>query len=224
MKIYIIHGEYSSKSNERRSEYIKKAKEKGFRIIYINDNSSNIKELFTSNSLFKEKRVYILDNPSNLSKNDIAWINKNNSFIEDILIIYCRSKIASSLVNSFNKIDKIEEYKLPKSIFNFLDSFYPKNSLNCIRLFHEILKNEQIEFIFFLLSRHLRDLYWVKTSPSNIYYPSWRVEKLEKQSGKYSLRQIVDLINNFSDIDIKSKTSSGNVTDLLDLTILRKLE
>ena len=129
------------------------------------------------------------------------------------------------------KIDKVEEFKLPKLIWSFLDSCFPGNAKNALLLLHEIIKNEPVEFVFSLLAKHLRDLYWVKVDsppgqrPSGpVAYPSWRVEKLKRQSHKFSEGSLEDLINSLAQADIKAKTSQGELIDLLDFIIATKLE
>ena len=225
MKIYLLHGEHSVKSYEKLQEYIAKAKEKNWKIInFSNDSGFSIQETLSSTDLFDTNKVYILDNPSKLTTNDIDWINNNYSNLKGILLLYSNSKIKLTTIKKFKNIDKLEEFSLPKIIFAFLDSFYPKNSLSCIRLLHELIETEKIEFIFYLLSKHVRDLYWVKTSPSDIPYPSWRVDKIEKQASRFSLGLLIEIVNLLSEIDIKSKTSKSNLIDLLDLLIIRKLE
>lgn len=225
MKIYLIHGEYNAKSYEKLQEYIAKAKEKNWKVVNCSEKTGlSIQETLSSTDLFESNKVYILDDLSKLQKKDFDWINKNYSSLKGILLLYSNSKIKSTIINKFINIDKQEEFSLPKNIFSFLESFYPKNSVSCIRLLHEILFKEKIEFIFYLLTKQLRDLYWVKTSPSNIPYPSWRVEKIEKQASKFSLDLLKEIINTMSEIDIKSKISKSNLIDLLDLVIIRKLE
>lgn len=225
MKIYLIHGEYSFKSYEKLKEYIKKAKEDNWGVVYVSDESGfNIQETFSSKDFFISKKVFILENLSKLTSEDIAWLNKNKDVLDGILVFYSKNTVKDNFIKSFNKIDRIEEFKLPENIYTFLNSFYPKNAESCIKKFHSLLHKENIEFIFFLLSKHLRDLFWVKLSPSNIPYPSWRVEKLEKQAARFSTEKLKEIINDLSDIDIKSKTSKTNLTDLLDLLIIRKLE
>ncbi|MBU0998335.1 hypothetical protein KJ570_02300 [Patescibacteria group bacterium] len=225
MKIYLIHGEYSTKSYEKLKEYIAKAKEKNWKVINCGQETGfSLQETLSSTDLFNNKKVYILDSPSKLPKKDIDWININSKGLKGILLLYSNSKIKATIINKFKSIDKKQEFSLPKNIFSFLESFYPKNSVSCINLLHQLLIKEKIEFIFYFLSRHVRDLYWVKTFPSNIPYPSWRVEKLEKQASRFSLPQLKNVINSLSEIDIKSKTSKSKLIDLLDLLIIRKLE
>jgi len=225
MKIYLIHGEYSAKSYEKLNEYISKAKEKNWKVVKINEKTGlSTQESLSSIDLFDTKKVYVLDNLTKLQKKEIDWINKNCDELSGILILYSNTKLNTTLINKFKNVSKKEEFSLPQNIFSFLESFYPGNSKISINLLHKIIIKEKIEFIYFFLSKHLRDLYWVKTSPSNIPYPSWRVEKLEKQASKFSLKQLKDIVNSLSEIDIKSKTSNLNLNDLLDLLILRKLE
>ena len=225
MKIYLIHGEYNTKSYEKLKEYIAKAKEKNWKVINCSEETGfSLQETLSSTDLFDTKKVYILDNLSKLQKKDTDWINKNSKDLKGILLLYSSSKVKTTLINKFKNIDKKEEFSLPKNIFSFLESFYPTNSVVCINLLHQVLITEKIEFIFYFLSKHVRDLYWVKTSPSNISYPSWRVEKLEKQASRFTLPQLKDVINQLSEIDLKSKTSKSNLIDLLDFMIIRKLE
>ena len=225
MKIYLLHGEYNAKSYEKLNEYIFKAKEKNWKIVKISEKTGySIQESLSSSDFFDIKKVFVLDGVTKLVKKEIDWINKNFEYLAGILILYSNTKLNSTLINKFKKIDKIEEFSLPQNIFSFLDAFYPGNSVNCLGLLHNITEKEKIEFIYFFLSKHIRDLYWVKTSPSNIPYPSWRVDKLEKQANKFTLEQLKKTINSLSDIDIQSKTSNLDLNDLLDLLIIRQLE
>lgn len=225
MKIYLIHGEYNSKSYEKLQEYVAKAQEKNWKVVNLSEDTGlSIQETLSSTDLFDSNKVYILNNLSKLQKKDVDWINKNYINLKGILLLYSNSKIKLTVIKKFTNIDKQEEFSLPKNIFSFLESFYPNNSSNCIRLLHEILLKEKIEFIFHLLSKQIRDIYWVKTSPSNIPYPSWRVGKIEKQASRFSLDLLINIINKLSEIDIKSKSTKSNLIDLLDLLIIRKLE
>jgi len=225
MKTYLIHGDYTRESYCRLNDYVDKAREKGWKTIYLtSDTGFSFQEALSSKELFSEKKVFILENPTKLTKKDITWLNKNSDNLDGVIVFYNRGVLKSNFIKSIEKLNKVEEYKLPQNIFTFLDSFCPGNQKKCLKNLHDLLQNENIEFIFYLLSKHLRDLFWVKISPSTIPYPSWRVGKLERQSSKFSLKKIKEIINGFSEIDIKSKTSDESLLDLLDLLIIRKLE
>ena len=214
MDIFVIHGEYSVKSYERLQQYIDKAKKKNWEIVNIDENFS---ATIRAQDLFGGTRIYVLKNLKLLDKKLLPKLDGN-------LIVYSNDKLSDSAIKSLGTVKKIEEFKLPKSVFNFLDSFYPGNSENCIRLLHEIVDHEPIELVFWFLGKTLRDLYWVSVSPSDIPLPSWRVGKLENQASRFSDDLLKELIGDLAEIDIKAKTSQGELLDSLDLLILQKLQ
>jgi len=219
MDIFIIHGEYFLKSYDRLQQYLDKAKEKKWEILNVQGLA-----LYIQNSLFEAKRLIVIRDSKLLKKQDFVWLKKQRDNSDDKLVIYNDGKISETFIKSLPPIKKIEEFKLPKSIFNFLDSFFPGNSTGCLNLLHQIIEYEPVEFVFSLLGKTLRDLYWVKISPSDIPYPSWRVDKLERQASRFSEELIKELITDFAEIDIKAKTSQGDLIDSLDLLIIQKLQ
>jgi DNA polymerase III delta subunit len=225
MNLYIIHGEYKTKSYERLRMYIDKAKENQWDIVKIGENSNqSFSEALSSDTLFAKGKLIVCEDISLLTKTNLNWLKKNTARFEGNFVVYSDNKLSESMLKSLQPVKKIEEYKLPKNIFNFLDSFYPGNALTSLSILHELIEAEPIEFIFSLLGKHLRDLYWAKTSPSNIPYVSWRVDKLERQANKFDNQSLKEMINNIAQIDINVKTSKANLIDSLDLIIATKLE
>ncbi|MGD0523265.1 MAG: hypothetical protein ABSA43_01760 [Candidatus Microgenomates bacterium] len=214
MDIFIIHGEYSLKSYGRLQLYLDKAKNKNWEIINI---EKDFNQTIRTQSLFGRQNLYLLKNLKLIDNKTISKLTGN-------LIIYSSDKISDTFIKSLPTAKKIEEFILPKSIFNFLDSFFPGNSAECLSLLHQIVEHEPIEFIFTLLGKTLRDLYWVKISPSDIPYPSWRVDKLERQAFRFSEGLLKEIISDLAEIDIKAKTSQGELLDSLDLLIIKKIK
>jgi DNA polymerase III delta subunit len=131
--------------------------------------------------------------------------------------------LGKTLLGSLPKGVKLEEFKLPRLIFDFLDSFYPGNSKRILKILHELVVKEPPEFIFALLAKHLRDLFWVTTN-NPLPYPPWRVSKLKAQAVKFKKEDLKTLIEELSEIDIKVKTSEAELTPSLDLLIVRQLQ
>lgn len=225
MKIILIHGDHSLKSYERLQKLIKVARERDWEIIKI-DSSSNLSfpEKFMTSDLFGKERLFILENLAKSKKSDLEWLRKNNERIAGTLIVYHSSILSKSQIKLLPQITKTEEYKLPKLIFKFLESFWPANSQNSIRLLHEVVKENAPEFVFNLLSRYLRDLYWTELDKGSMPYPSWRVGKLTQQAKRFKKDQIRELIRIFAEIDIQIKTSKASVIDSLDFIIASELE
>jgi DNA polymerase III delta subunit len=200
----IIHGDDINKISERYNELKEDYKKRGYKIRF---------SLSTDTSLFPEKILIILDDYK------LAPLNSD----QEILVI-SYNLIPKLTLNKFAKSTKTEVYELPKVIWQFLDAFYPGNYKNIIYLFHQTLTQYPIEMLLPLLGKHLRDIYWVKISPSDIPYPSWRVEKLERTAGRFELAALKIIINKLAMIDINSKTSKTNLVEALDLLIISKLQ
>ena len=222
MKIIVLHGDYIAASYERLNKFIEVAKERDWEINFI-EGSENLEERLTKVSLFEKETFYVLREVTKINKSSLKKLLNRLKNIPGNLVIYHEDFIPKELLAFLPQDAKIEEYKLPRLIFDFLDSFYPGNAKKTILLLHELWKNEPPEFVFALLGGRLRDLYWVKTNYS-LPYPSWRVGRLKKQAQNFSQEKLKDITAYMSEVDIKVKTSEANLAQALDLLILTLLE
>lgn len=219
----IIQGDHPEKSRKRFSQIIKKIKSKGWEIRRI-DSSQNVSEQFTQVSLFEEKLLFIIEEPLKLLAKDLKWISKNQKGIEGNLLIYHQGYIPKKIINLLPKQIEIEDYKIPKLIWNFLDSIYPGNTKEILQILHNVIETEPKEFIFSLIVGRVKELYWIKIDEKALKYPSWRLNKLKFQAKKFKKEMLKEIIDELSKIDIRVKTSSENLIDALDLLIISKLE
>jgi hypothetical protein len=224
MKILLIHGDNTFESYKRLTEILNNSKEKGYRIENINNKEMDFKEKITAKSLFQEKIVFLLDNINILKSNDTSWL-KSNIYDEDLfLIIYNEGLLGKTIINSLPKNTKIEEYKLPQLLWKFLDSFYPGNNKKTLQLLNDCIKNSPKEFVFTMLVRHLKDLYWARIDPKGLEYQEWRITKLQNQAEIFGRKILKDVINELAEIDLKVKKSQAILIDSLDFLIISKLE
>lgn len=223
MKIVVLHGENSEKSFERFNQFILVAKKRGWEVRRLGE-SQRLPELAQAQSLFGIETLLIVEKVSKLLLQDLKWINIESKNFSGNLVIYHDQKLTKRILNMIPKPFKLEEYKLPKNIFEFLESFYPKNSREVILLLHQIVKKESPEFTFALLSKHIRDLYWVKTDFKSLPYPSWRIHKLVKLSERFTEAKLKKLLRELAKVDIDVKTSKATIVDSLDLISASLLE
>ncbi len=224
MKLIVLHGDNLEKISNRLLVFIGEAKKRGWDIKRISDANESLAAQMTKESLFGETSLYIWEKYSKLNKKDISWLKNKTQELDATLVIYNEGLIHATSLKSLPDPKNIEEYKLPKLIWKFLDSFYPGNSREVMELLHELDKNEEIIFVFALLARHIRDLIWVKKSPDTLDYASWRLSKLKNQSNKYNNGMLNELLNDFAKADVASKTSKNNLLDSLDFIIATRLE
>jgi len=224
MKIFVLHGDNTQYSYNRLQKYIKKAKDRGWEINYVESKNINIREVILGKSLFDKERLLIINDISVLDKGLINWLKSNSKRIDCYLIIYHHSLLNKNFLKSLPDPDKIEVFEIPKLIWSFLDSFFPGNAKNVYKLLHEIIKNEPPELLFIMLARQLRDIYWAKVDSKTMEYPAWRVSKLKKLASKFSINLLQELIYEMSKADIGSKTSQSELTDSLDFIMAKYLE
>lgn len=212
MKIIVLHGDDTEKSYNRLTKFIETAKKRSWEI--ITDEFPN------TPSLFGTERLIIYRDFKLLTSKDI----KNFDRFDGTLVIYHPGDLPQTFIKQMPKDFKMEKFELPKILFTFLESFYPGNSQRSLKLLHDLIKNTAIELVFFMLARHLKDLYWVAIDPKTDQYPSWRLSKLKSQSDKFGVEKLKQIISKLSDIDIKVKTSKSDLLTELDLLMVKQLE
>jgi len=225
MKILIIHGDHILKSRERFHEIIKSSKEKGWEVVRVSgDDKFNISEKLSAGTLFANKVLYVIDDYKVITSSDLTWLQKNNENLEGFLIIYSQILITKTNLKKFPKGFNNEEFMLPKLIWKFFESVYPNNTKQCLTLLHEVVKTEPLEFVFHLLARHIRDLYWLSIDPKGPDYQPWRIGKLKSQANRFEGSSLKEFIKSLAELDIKVKTSGDELHSALDFTIATHLE
>lgn len=225
MKVIVLHGDHTLDSYNRLKKFTDVAKKRNWQVVKIFPKDSlTLPEKLSGTSLFEEKQFYIVQDLKKFKTKELSWLKKNIKNLSGNLVIYYEGTIPKTLLKNLPQPDKIEEFKLPRLIFKFLESFYPKNARNCLKLFHQVIKTEPPEFVFSLLASYLRDVFLAKIDKKSLTYPSWRVSKLSKQAGHFSKNKLKNIISFLAEEDFKIKTSKAEITDSLDFIIASELE
>ncbi|MGB6839163.1 MAG: hypothetical protein WBD86_02650 [Microgenomates group bacterium] len=225
MKVILLHGNHTLDSYKRLQKFITVAKKRGWQIARITDNNKlTLPEKLTGKSLFGGEELFVIESLRKLKNRELVWLKKNAKRLKGNLIICYKGTIPNSLLKLLPRPNKIEEFKLPKLIFKFLESFYPGNAKNCLKLLHEVVKTEPPEFVFSLLGKQLRDTCWAIVDKDSLPYPDWRTSKLIKQAKRFPESKLKKIIGGLAKADIKAKTSKANIIDSLDFIIASELE
>ena len=222
MKVIVLHGDNERASYQRLEKFIEVAKTRGWQVNFL-DSPEGISERLSSVSLFGQQPFFVIRSINKWPPSTLKKTKKVLEKGEGTVVVYHNDFLGKTILESLPKGVKLEEFKLPRLIFDFLDSFYPGNAKKTLTLLHEILKREPPEFVFALLGRHVRDLYWAKTD-SSMPYPPWRIQKLKNQAAKFSNEELKNIIKSLSQTDIKVKTSQAELIpslDLLTITLLK---
>ena len=224
MKIIVLHGEDTVKSYDRLQKFIESANIRSWEIIYVDEANLSIPEVLSGTSLFGNERFYVLRDIKKIIKKDFDWLNANASGISGNLTIYSENVIPATTIKLLPKDTKIEVYNLPKIIWSFLEHLYPGNSRTVLAEFHKIIETEPVEFIFSLIARHLRDLYWTGVDPVSTGFADWKIRKLKTQMSKFGAEKIKEIIGLLAEIDVMAKTGKADLVSSLDLLIVKYLK
>lgn len=114
-------------------------------------------------------------------------------------------------------------FKLPSSIFAFLDGLKPNNSKMLIQLFHKTLEYKDEQFIFFMLVRHMRMLLALSEDTTDTINDEikkmqpWQKTKLQKQAKFFTSQFLQTFYAKLFAIDLALKT--GHLACPLNQTI-----
>ncbi len=222
MKVIVLHGDNERASYQRLEKFIEVARARGWQVNFL-DSPEGISEKLSRVSLFGQQPFFVIRNINKWPPSALKKTKKVLEKGEGTVVVYHHDFLGKTTLESLPKGVKLEEFKLPKLIFDFLDSFYPGNAKRTLTLLHQVLKKEPPEFVFALLARHVRDLYWAKTD-SSMPYPPWRIQKLKNQAGKFSQEALEEIIKSLSETDIKVKTSQAELASSLDLLAVTLLK
>lgn len=221
MKIIVLHGENTSKSFERLTKFINVAMQRGWKINHI-DSGVVLSDALRLQELFSDKKLFVVDNIRSLSKKDYDFLLKSKDDVN--LVIYSEKTLTKAQMSAFPKNAKFELFTIPKKIWLFLESIYPRNAKNCLNLFRHVCRNEvSVEMLLVLMARQLREIYLVKKGIKKM--PSWKLAKITNQAKKFdNTFTILQILNELAEIDIKAKTSNCNLEDELAFLLVRQLQ
>lgn len=223
MKIIVLHGEDTVKSYERLKRFTEAARERSWEVANLDESETAFEENLSSPSLFGAERFFILRDIKRLAKKELTWLKKRYKELPGNLIIYSESELNQTFLKSLPE-SKIEEFKLPKILWSFLESLHPGGGMASVRSFHKVIETESPEFVFSLIAKQFKNLYWISTDPGSVSLAPWQILRLKNQSGHFTAEKLKELIGILSDIDIKVKTGRADLVSLLDLMIVKQLE
>ena len=226
--ITIIHGENLKESRNYFWEIRQKAKNP-ISLMGENINLFDLMQLLNNGGFFEDVKQIFIENIFSLKKKE-----EKEKIIELLLkkekeneIVFFESKEITPANLKIFKNASVKKFDIPKIIFAFLD-LIGIDKKKSIELFHEILKTNDAEYVFFMLIRHFRIMLALSENSDNQIDELKRIQPWQK--GKYltQLKKIgVDKVKKFySDLfqtDFKQKTGQNalSLIQTIDIFLLR---
>ena len=177
-------------------------------------------------NLFGDSSVYFIENLSKkyngrqktVFKDSIVEFSKNRNIT---LVDWEAGKSAYDISGLKRIATTFIECKPSKSIFELLDSCYPKNLKTFIKSYRELTLTQDEMFIFIMLVKHIRNLILAKVDALPQSIKPWQRSKLTHQSALWTEKNLVSFYDGLAKIDIALKTgaSSYSIGQSLELLL-----
>lgn len=221
----IIHGENLKQSRDCFWQLKQKAKSP----IYLNAEETDIlylMQIFKSSGFFEEKKTVFIENLFSFKKGDekekiLKIILENEK--ENEIILWQNKEIRKADLKKFINCE-IKKFDIPQKIFLFLDNL-GINKKKSLELFHEILKTEETEYVFFMIVRHFRIMLSLQENKENQIDElkrilPWQRQKYEKQLKFIGFEKAKNFYSNLFKTDLKQKTGQNALSFIQTIDIL----
>lgn len=210
MKPVVLHGDNQVESRKRLSLIISQARKRGLEIARVDGKTATKKDLTLlsrSQSLLAEEMLVVSENffSGNKKAVEIAGtLVKSNG---TVFVFWEEKALSPAILKKLAKEFEIEGFKIPNSVFKFLESVLPKNTKVMLNLYHQALKQSNPEFLLIMAARQVRLLIWAKGDPETLKIPDWQKLRLIKQTEKFDLDQLIRLHSKLLEFDRLNKRS-----------------
>lgn len=209
----IVCGEDSPASRKYYQELKDEFKTKQYEVQNI--SPKNIIEQITKSdqtmSLFSTKIIFFTENLNSFfSKGSDKSIGELEELAKSKDIeIFDWEEDKSTRELKIAKLGKIKEFKPLKNIFQLLDSVYPGNKNNFIKLLGGLSEGLDEAFIFIMISRHVRALVLAKNKHFSSKVQPWQKSKLYNQAQLWTQDKLNGFYEGLFRIEQSVKTSSN---------------
>ena len=227
--LFLVHGENYSQSRTRLTSLIEEFKSKNTQEVVKLDGKGvgleKVKQALESQSLFGNERLVVIENlltglASKRQKEIIVYLLGETHRCP--LILWEKKEVKKSLLDKFKVKFQIAIFKIPATVFKFLDSLSPNNSRQTIGWLRQT-DQKNPEFTFHMLCQRVRQLILTKDLGKDGLgkLQGWQKARLLSQANRFALDQLVCLYRQLLEIDYQRKVGqiSFSLLSALDLLL-----
>lgn len=219
--ISIIHGSDTAASRK----YFLDLKQSNKDSVLIDGPTVTLTDLvqyFEGGELFSERKDFFIENLLGKRKKskDLDKIIEviNNNALDNNIYIWESKEITPPNIKSFAK-PILKNYKLPPTLFVFLESIKPNNGKNSLQLFHKAIESADAEMVFFMLIRQIRTLLALSDPTQDQIdevkrMAPWQEGKIRVQAKLFDREELINIYAKLFEIEKGMKTGNLN-SDLL---------
>lgn len=218
----LIHGDDSLSS---RKYFLKLKTSESIYFDAENINLNELTQIIKGDGLFLKSKRILIDNL--FTKNGIKKLDSISEILtnhENLEIYFYADKVVEAKQYKIFKNLEIKLFKIPATIWNFLDSLRPNNKNN-ILLFQRTLTNTDVEIIFAMLVRQYRLLLGISSNSKNNIdeikrLAPWQKSKLVQQASYFKIENLKSTYKKLQLIDKSVKTGKSKLNTQQNIDFL----
>ncbi len=180
---------------------------------------TDLTQIFEGGGLFEETKVIFIERffIRKKKKEEFAllteYLQKQTSHT---IYLWEDKELEKSSLNVF-KTATPRVFKLPQTLFFFLDNLKPGNGQPLIKLFHQTIETTDVEMVFFMLIRQFRLLLALSQESENQIdelkrLAPWQKTKLQQQANLFGKEKLKKIYQSLFDLEKGQKTGTLNAT------------
>lgn len=226
--LHLLHGDHLEISRRRLNELKVAVSGRELRQLdgRILDETALVQAV-TSDSLFSGQITVIIENLFGRLGRKTKLIEKLAQTIvsasgQTDIIIWEDREVGTTVVKNLGPKAKIEVFKFPVVIFQFLDSLKPGGFKQSLDLFTQVLESDPPELVFVMLVKRVRQLVMLADGVKPADLQSWQAGRLTTQARAFNIEKLLALHKGLLSLEYKYKTGATpfNLQELIDQWIM----
>ena len=231
--LYLFHGSNTATSLTAAQNFLNglRAKSPAAEVIRLdgeNITKTRLIEAVEAPSMFSDTRLVYIENllsrRQSKEKDDVLVYLSKSAAMSTVVDWESKTATPATLKKIAGKHTRIQECKIAKSLFKFLDSFRPGNHAATHALFQATLKTDAAELVFYLLAKRVNQLFLAKSGDMEVLKKElrqdWQIRNLMNQASAWTEDQLAATNRRLLEIDESIKTGSSPIDLALQLDIL----
>lgn len=226
----ILHGEDTTASRARLGVILDEARQKNTtisRLVAKKLSLAELEEAFVSTSLFEGDELVVLEELHSLPKSKkkeallaLFTAKTTNQATQKQVVLWESRQLTATMLKRFPAA-KVQEFKLSKKLFQWLDSLGQASPTKKIELLKQSVASQGEYLCFVMLVRQIRLLIMAKAG-GKITGAPFMISKLRSQAQRFSLEKLLATHLQLLEIDrqLKRSENSLTLTQQLDLITL----
>lgn len=226
--IYLLHGDNTALSRTRLNELRSQFSAKEIRTLAGKAvDETSLTQALGSNSLFGNELVVVIEQlfgklgrKPKLIESLASIIRQASSSAE--VILWEDKEVGVTVTKSLGKDCRVELFKTPAIIFQFLDGILPQSAKTLLPVYANLIATEAPELVWSMLIKRIRQLIMLYDHVTPEGLADWQAARLTTQARAFTIEQLSGLHSQLlsAEYSLKSGSSPFTTRELTELWII----